>query len=341
MKTISKVAFVATLLFAANTVLGQTKPTTPAMNILIGNVTANDTQAAVNDKFAELVTKYSNGRINASARNGGALGNTFQMFAAMQAGSVHGMITPARVAAGVVPELSLFFMPFLLPSAAPAKITAFAAQSKAAAKMMELAEQKGVHIIGFHGIGGTNFFTTFPVNKLADFHGKKFWVIPGAPGMVGAYQDWGAVGRSMELGELFTALQQGNVDGMANPADVMYRMKFHEVAKYLTIADPFVLVSAVFVSKKWFDGLPKDLQDAVTKAGKDTIVFADDAYTKSQAAGLEALRKAITVTDMPAVEIQKMKDLVHEGIWKRTKNDPKQGPMLKLLEEDVARFNKT
>ena len=338
MKTISKAAFVAASLFAAGTVLGQAP--TPPINMLIGNVTANDTQAAANDKFAELVTQYSNGRIKASARHGGALGNTVQMFAAMQAGSVHGMITPARLASGVVPELSLFFMPFLFPSD-PAKITAVAAQSKAAAKMIELAEQKGVHIIGFHGIGATNFFTKFPVNKLADFQGKKFWVIPGAPSMLGAYQDWGAVGRSMELGELFTALQQGNVDGVANPADVMYRMKFHEVAKYLTIADPFVLVSAVFVSKKWLDGLPKDLQNAVTRAGKETIAFADDAYTKSQNSSLEALRKAITVTNMPAAELQRMKDLVHKGIWQRMKNDPQQGPMLKLLGEDVARFNKS
>ncbi len=337
MKTISKVAFVAASLFAANIVLGQAQP---AITMLIGNVTANDTQAAVNDKFGELVTKYSNGRIKASARHGGALGNTSQMFGAMQAGSLHGMITPARVAAGVVPELSLFFMPFLFPSE-PAKITAAAAQSKAAAKMIELAAQKGIHIIGFHGIGATNFFTKFPVSKLADFQGKKFWVIPGAPGMLGAYQDWGAVGRAMELPELYTALQQGNVDGVANPFDVTYRMKMHEVARYLTIADPFVLVSGVHVSKKWLDGLPNDLQDAVNKAGKEVIVFADDAYTKSQAASLGALRKAITVTNMPAAELQKMKDLVRKGISERMKNDPKVGPMLKLLEEDIARFNKT
>ena len=70
-------------------------------------------------------------------------------------------------------------MPFLLPGA-PAKITAFAAQSKAAAKMMELAEQKGIHIIGFHGIGPQSFLTKFPMNKLADIQGKKFRVIPVA-----------------------------------------------------------------------------------------------------------------------------------------------------------------
>ena len=333
-----RLAFVvmAASLFAAGTGQAQQAPIT----MLIGNVTANDTQAEVNDKLAELVTKYSNGRIKGSARHGAALGNTTQMFAAMQAGSVHGMITPARVAASVVPELSLFFMPFLFPSE-PAKITAAAAQSKAAAKMIELAAQKGIIIVGFHGIGATNFFTKFPVSKVADFQGKKFWVIPGAPGMLGAYQDWGAIGRPMELPELYTALQQGNVDGVANPVDVTYRMKMHEVAKNLTMANPFVLVSGVHISKKWFDGLPKDLQDAVTKAGKDTIVFADVAYTKSQAASLESLKKIITVNDMSSAELQKMKDLARKGVWTRMKNDPQVGPMLKLLEEDIARFNKT
>jgi len=338
MKAISKLAFLAASLFAAGTVFAQAQPAVP-ITMLIGNVTANDTQAEVNDKLAELVTKYSNGRIKASARHGGSLGNTSQMFAAMQAGSVHGMITPARVAASVVPELSLFFMPFLFPSE-PAKITAAASQSKAAARMIELAKEKGILIIGFHGIGATNFFTKFPVNKVADFKGKKFWVIPGAPGMLGAYQDWGAVGRSMELPELYTALQQGNVDGVANPVDVTYRMKMHEVAKYLTIANPFVLVSGVHISKKWFDGLPKDLQDAVMRAGKDTITYADSAYTKSQAASLEALKKVISVHDMPQAELQKMKDLARKGVWARTLKDPKVGPMLKQLQQDLAPFNK-
>jgi hypothetical protein len=78
----------------------------------------------------------------------------------------------------------------------------------------------------------------------------------------------------------------------------------------------------------------------VNRAGKDTIAFADESYTKSQAASLEALRKVITVNDMPAPELQKMKDLARKGVWERIKKDPKQGPMLKLLEEDIARFNK-
>jgi TRAP-type C4-dicarboxylate transport system substrate-binding protein len=158
---------------------------------------------------------------------------------------------------------------------------------------------------------------------------------------MGAYQDWGAIGRPMALSELYMSLQQGNLDGVTFPPDVLYKMKMHEAAKYYTIAEHFNLVSTLIVSKKWFDGLPKDLQDAVTRAGKETIVWADDAYTKTQQSSLDALRKTITVTTMPPAELQKMKDLAQKGIWQRMKADPQRGPFAKLFEEDVANFGKT
>jgi tripartite ATP-independent transporter DctP family solute receptor len=335
MKTISTVAF-AVVLLASGALAG---PKAHAQtSVLIGNATANDTQAAANEKLAELISKYSNGRLKASARHGQSLGTNAQMVAALQAGSVAAMVLPAGFISSTVPDLSLFDLPFLLPGA-PAQITAFAAQSKAAVKMKELALQKGIHAIGFHGIGPQSFLTKFPVNALSDIQGKKFRVIPSPP-RVGAYQDWGAVPRPMEFGEVYTALQQGTLDGMENPPDVIYKMKLHEVATYYTITEHFAFASVVIVSKRWLDGLPKDLQDAVQKAGTETIQFADGAYTESQASSLDAMKKAITVTTFPAAELQKMKDLAKKGVWERMKKDAQRGPTVQLLEEDVARFSK-
>ncbi len=336
MTSTSALALLAAALIASHLVA------TPAAhaqsNVLIGNATANDTQAAANDKFAELISKYSNERLKASARHGQSLGTNQQMVAALQAGSVAGMVLPAGFISATVPDLSLFDLPFLLPGA-PAQITAFAAQSKAAVKMKEMATQRGIVVLGFHGIGPQSFLTKFPVNTLADIQGKKFRVIPSPP-RVGAYQDWGAVPRPMEFGEVYTALQQGTLDGMENPPDVIYKMKLHEVAKYYTITEHFAFASAIIVSKRWFDGLPKDQQDAVEKAGKDTIQFADAAYTESQATSLDAMKKAITVSTFPAAELAKMKDLAQKGVWQRMKNDPQRGPVVQLLEEDVTRFGK-
>jgi len=332
----STAAFVAAFLLAATLMPGQRAHA--QTNILIGNATANDTQAAANDKFAELITKYSDGRLKAGARHGSSLGSIAQMVAALQAGSVHGMLFPAGFLSATVPQISAFDMPFLLPGE-PAKITAFAAQSKAAAKMKELAETKGIHIIGFNGIGPQSLLTKFPVKAVDDLKGKKFRVIPSPP-RIGAYQDWGAVARPMEFSEVYTALQQGTIDGMDNPPDVIFKMKHHEVARYFTITEHNAFVSNLIVSKSWFDKLPKDLQAAVEKAGTEAIAFADEDYTKTQKTSLEAMAKVITVTKMPAAELAKMKELNLKGVWDRMKKDPVRGPMLQLLEEDVARFTK-
>ena len=331
MKAIATLALVTAAILAIPTSFAQ-------QDIRVGNATASDTQAAANDKLAELITKYSNGKLTAKASHGESLGNNQQMIRALQAGSLHGMVFPAGFLSPVVPELAMFDMPFLLPGA-PASITAFAAQSKAASTMKGLAQQKGVHILGFHGIGPQSFLTNFPVTKLSDIQGKKFRIIPSAP-RVGAYKDWSAVARPMELGEVYTALQQGTLDGMENPPDVIFKMKLHEAAKNYTITEHFAFVSNVIVSKKWYDGLSADLKDAVDRAGADTIKFADVAYTKSQSESLEAMRKVIKVTDMPAAEIQKMKDLASKGVWEAMKADPQRGPIVKMLAEDVARFNK-
>jgi TRAP-type C4-dicarboxylate transport system substrate-binding protein len=318
----------------------QAQSTPEPIQVLIGNITINDTQAAANDKFAELLTTYSNGRLNAQARHAQALGTSGQMIASLQAGAgpVNGMIFPAGFLSTTVPEMSLFDMPFLLPSE-PAEITAFAAHSKAAARMKELAAQKGIHVIGFHGIGAQSILTKFPQNTLSDLKGKAIRVIPSSP-RVGTYQDWAAVPRPMELGDVHGALERGLLAGLENPPDVVYKMKLYEVANYFTITEHSAFVSNVIVSKRWFDALPKDLQDAVERAGSDTIAWANTAYATTQHSSLEELRSLITVTQLPQAELQKMKALTRSGVWERLKNDPQRGPTVRLLEEDVARLGK-
>lgn len=57
MKTISKAAFIAATLFAVSTVLGQTKPATPAVTVLIGTATANDAYTSSQKSSLEAMRK--------------------------------------------------------------------------------------------------------------------------------------------------------------------------------------------------------------------------------------------------------------------------------------------
>lgn len=340
MKSTTITAFMVAAVVSAVAVQGASPAAAQETTMRIGNVTAKDTQATLNDMLGALSSKYSNGRIKSSVSHGGALGNSLQMLAAMQAGGLQGMISPSFIISGLVPEVSILDMPFMVTKVAPKQITAFIHQSQAAKRIVELAETKGIHILGMSGVGPQNFLTNFKIEKASDFKGKKF-AVNYSPPRIGMIKDFGGVARNMGLGQWYTSIQQGLINGFDLPPDVLYRMKFHEAAKFYTITNHVVLIETIYTSKKWFDGLPKDLQEAVNRAARETMGAADDLFTKSQAAGLEALKKAITVTEMPPAELAKLKDMVHKGVWQRISSDPKLGPLLKLLEGDIARFNKS
>ena len=84
-------------------------------------------------------------------------------------------------------------------------------------------------------------------------------------------QPMGAAATPMAIGELYSAIQQGVVDGAEN-SPVFYRsQKYYEVAKYYAFTDHFLTPDYPMMSLKWFNAQPKDIQDAITQAGKEMI----------------------------------------------------------------------
>jgi TRAP-type C4-dicarboxylate transport system substrate-binding protein len=96
----------------------------------------------------------------------------------------------------------------------------------------------------------------------------------------------------MAFGELYSALQTGVVDGgETDHLDLLYE-KFHEVTKYVSYTNHMFLVIALIFSKKIYNKLPTDVQDAVIKAGKASVSAereAMDALTESALTELKEL----------------------------------------------------
>ena len=107
-----------------------------------------------------------------------------------------------------------------------------------------------------------------PIRRLADFKGKKFRVL-AADMQQEMVKSLGASPVAMTLGDVLPAMQQGTIDGSIAAMTIDTTMHFWDAAKYVTeINQPFIF-SMAFVSKKWFDALPKDLQTIIdTDAGK-------------------------------------------------------------------------
>lgn len=100
----------------------------------------------------------------------------------------------------------------------------------------------------------------------------------------------GASGVPMAWSEVYTAVQQGTIDGLENSTPVILANGLQKVAKYLSLTEQFIIPDPVVVSKVWFDGLSEENQAAVLSAGeKFTEWYNTELWPEAEEAALEEL----------------------------------------------------
>lgn len=78
----------------------------------------------------------------------------------------------------------------------------------------------------------------------------------------------GAIGTPLASSEIYTALQQGTIDGLDHTPSVIAANSWYELCKYFSLTEHFTIPDPVFVSKVWFDRLSEENQAAIVEAGE-------------------------------------------------------------------------
>jgi TRAP-type C4-dicarboxylate transport system substrate-binding protein len=91
--------------------------------------------------------------------------------------------------------------------------------------------------------------------------------------MLGTYESWNASPAPIAWSELYSALQQGVVEGGDNPISDIMGMKFDEVINRITRLHYTILTHPIVVSERWFQSLEPDLQEAILRAGDETTEY--------------------------------------------------------------------
>jgi TRAP-type C4-dicarboxylate transport system substrate-binding protein len=126
-----------------------------------------------------------------------------------------------------------------------------------------------------------------PIRTAADFKGKKIRVTASQI-QTEPMARLGATGVPLSLGDVLPALQQGTIDGSFTAVPVFVTLQYQEAARYVTETSQSYVFSVAMLSKRWFDGLPADLQGLVTAAAKQ----AETEVTPWNIDFLAAQRKA-------------------------------------------------
>ena len=156
----------------------------------------------------------------------------------------------------------------------------------------EILNEKNVELLGF-GENGFRQITNgkHEIKTPADMKSLRIR-IPGITMYTDLYRTLGADPTTMAFSEVFTALQQGTIDGQENPIDVIHSSKLDEVQDYLTTwnysYDPLVLG----INKKLFDSMSKEDQELVKKLGKEAAEYQVELAREKEAKQIDELKDA-------------------------------------------------
>jgi TRAP-type C4-dicarboxylate transport system substrate-binding protein len=219
------------------------------------------------DKWAEnfraAVEKESGGRIKAELYPASQLGSIPRQIEGTQFGSIQMEVVPPDFMVGLDHRYEVLAAPGLVESQAHGQ--RIAADPDVLKLMLGLGADKGLHGVGLFMAEQSVLVTRMPLRHLADFKGKKVRIF-ASQFQSEAFARLGMTPVAMTLGDVLPAIQQGTIDGAVTGIGPVANFHMVDAAKFATqTGHPPIFLIAV-VNKKWFDSLPKDLQQIIEKA---------------------------------------------------------------------------
>ncbi len=282
MKTLIKPLALAALLAAVG-------PTHAQTIIKIGYATSPTSHYGVGTTvFCDEMEKGTQGRYKCQQFPSSALGGEREQIEAVQLGTQDMVNTSTGPLGNFVPEVKIVDIPFLFRDYAHARKVMDGPigqnlQKKMAAKgLINLAWTEN----GFRHM--TNNIR--PIVHASDAAGLKMRTMENKVHMEG-YKTFGILPTPMAFPELFTALQQGTVDGQENPIPVILASKFSQVQKYLSLTGHVYSPAALIISPQVWNKLSPADQKAFSAAAKKGAAAQRKKVNDDEDTGIAQLEK--------------------------------------------------
>ncbi len=259
------------------------------------SIAQNSHQGVGVDVFAKEVEKRTQGRIKIQNFYSGSLGGERESIEAVQLGTQELTFTSTGPVPNFVPEARIFDIPFLFRDKAHARAVLDGPIGQA---MLAKFEAKGFKALAW-GENGVRHMTNSKraVNSPDDLKGLKMRTMEN-PVHIAAYKGFGIVPTPMAFPEVFTALQQGTVDGQENPLSVIMAAKFDQVQKHLSLTGHVYSPCVMLMSKAAFDKLSAADKTAFMEAAKEAVKANRARVDEDDAKGAAELKsKGMSVVE--------------------------------------------
>ncbi|WP_386082786.1 TRAP transporter substrate-binding protein [Vreelandella sp. F11] len=225
--------------------------------------------------FGEILEQRTDGRITVNVFPNSQLGDDVQMLEMLQTGTLDMTYPSSSATTGYVEQLAAFDLPFLLPSREAAVAVM---QSDVAQGMLDAFEGTGLKALAFSENGYRQLSNSArPVSSPDDVAGLDVRGLSVRtmenPVHLAIWEALGANPTPMAFGELFSAMEQGVVDGQENPWSTILTSNFNEVQDYGTetrhVYTPFIMM----LSERTWDRMAPEYQALVQEAARQSAEY--------------------------------------------------------------------
>ncbi len=282
-------------------------------------------------QFAKDVKERSGGRYEIEIFDSAVLGNDTTVVEQLQGGMVEFMKVSASFLDSFEDTYSIFSLPYLFES-----LDHFykVMNSDIVKPIYESAIDKDFLTVGYYTSGTRNFYTTNrAVRHADDLVGLKIRVMP-SPTSIKMMEMLGAHATPLPFADVYTALQQGLLDGAENNELALIDMKHGEVSKYYcydmhTMIPDLIIASTEF----WNDLSDQDRQmfeECILKMTKYQVELWDEEVDRCKKEASETMGVEFLETDIKSFQ-EKVKPIIEEAM-----NDPKNPAKKAIIEAIIA-----
>lgn len=250
-------------------------------------VVAEDTpKGLAAEKFAQLVQQKTHGKVHVELFPDGSLYNEFDEIGALEQGNIQMTAPSFSIVSQQIPQWSIADLPFAFPN-----------QDAVNAALNGDIGKQLLQTLPAHGIIGLalweNGFRQITNDKRplvypGDLAGLKIRTETSAVSE-SEFQTLGATTTALPFNQLYKRLEDHDVDGEENSISNIYTQKLYQVQTYMTVNRISYLGYAVLMNKKFWDGLPRPIQQEIQSAMQATTTWEHEQAVSINALQLEEM----------------------------------------------------
>jgi len=215
--------------------------------------------------WANQVEKESQGRLKFKLYGGGVSGDEPDVLRKIRFGQLHGGAMTGHGIGYIYSPARVLEIPFLFRSYDEVDHV----RAQLMPEIREGFRQNGFELLGWMEVGFIQLFSRVPIYSIEDMKKRRIWLWQGDPLGTAFFKASGISPISLPITEVFTSLSTGLIDTTIAPPLGAIALQWFTKTPYMTSIPVMDGIGGLIVSRKFFDGLPKDLQQLLRRTGEE------------------------------------------------------------------------